>query len=190
LEEQMSSLDESQDQTADPQAPWTPEVRRLLVEWRDRADAASKTHFAVANRLSALNLGLGIPVVVLTTLVGTSVFATLQQVLSTTVRIFAGIAIVAAAVLASLQTFLSSAERAEKNWAAGEAWAAIRREITEMLALHPANIAARGNPKQYLDELRARMDEVAKESPGMSNRVLARISKPGEQPPPAAPKPG
>jgi hypothetical protein len=177
LEQQMSNSDESQSQSADLQPQWTPEVIDILVEWRDRADVASKTHFAVANRLSSLNLILGIPVVVLTTLVGTSVFATLQQALSTIVRIFAGFAIVLAAVLASLQTFLSSAERAEKNWAAAEAWAAIRREITEMLALHPANIAASDNPQQYLDKLRARMDEVAKESPGMSNRILARISK-------------
>jgi hypothetical protein len=75
-----------------------------LVEWRDRADVASKTHFAVANRLSSLNMALGIPVVVLTTLVGTSVFATLQEVVNTRMRIFAGVAIVLAAVLASLQT--------------------------------------------------------------------------------------
>jgi len=137
----MSDSDESQNPMADPQEPWTPEVRRLLVEWRDRANVASKTHFAVANRLSSLNMALGIPVVVLTTLVGTSVFATLQEVVNTRMRIFAGVAIVLAAVLASLQTFLSSAERAEKNWTAGEMWSSIRREITEMLALHPANLA-------------------------------------------------
>ena len=89
----MSDLNESQKPSADLQSPWTPEVRGVLMDWRDRADVASKTHFAVANRLSALNLGLGIPVVVLTTLVGTSVFATLQQALSTTARILAGIAI-------------------------------------------------------------------------------------------------
>ena len=178
----MSDSDESQNPMADPQEPWTPEVRRLLVEWRDRANVASKTHFAVANRLSSLNMALGIPVVVLTTLVGTSVFATLQEVVNTRMRIFAGVAIVLAAVLASLQTFLSSAERAEKNWAAGEMWSSIRREITEMLALHPANLATPDNPRQYLDELRARMDEVAKESPGMSNHLLARIAKPSRRP--------
>jgi hypothetical protein len=141
-----------------------------------------KTHFAVANKLSSLNMALGIPVVVLTTLVGTSVFATLQETVNTRMRIFAGLAIVLAAVLASLQTFLSSAERAEKNWAAAEMWSAIRREITEMLALHPAHKATRDDPKKYLDELRARMDEVAKESPGMSNHLFARISKPGGRP--------
>jgi hypothetical protein len=181
-EQQMSDNDERQGQSAAPQSPWPPEVRRLLEDWRDRADATSKTHFAVANRLSSLNMALGIPVVVLTTLVGTSVFATLQETVNTRMRIFAGLAIVLAAVLASLQTFLSSAERAEKNWVAAEMWSAIRREITEVLALHPADKATRDDPKQYLDELRARMDEVAKESPGMSNHVFAHISKPVGRP--------
>jgi hypothetical protein len=178
VEQQMSDFDEGQSQSADLRWPWTPKVRGVLVEWRDRADAASKTHYAMANRLSRLNMILGIPVVVLTTLVGTSVFATLQEAVNTRMRIIAGFAIVLAAVLASLQTFLSSAERAEKNWTAAEMWSAIRREITEMLALHPAYTEARDDPKQYLDGLRARMDEVAKESPGMPNHLWARISKP------------
>ena len=159
----MSDLDQSQSHGADPQAPWSPKVRRLLVEWRNRADATSKTHYALADRLSLLNKALGIPVVMLTTLVGTSVFATLQETVNTATRIAAGIAIALAAVLASLQTFLGLGERAEKNRAAAENWSAIRREISEMLALHPAHTATRGDPKDYLDALRARMDEVAAE---------------------------
>jgi hypothetical protein len=179
----MSDLDKSQSQSADPQWLWTPEVHHALAEWRNRAAAAAETHFATANRLSALNMVLGIPVVVLTALVGTSVFATLQESVSTRMRIYAGVAIVAAAVLASLQTFLSSAQRAETNWEAAEMWSAIRRGITEKLALNPENIATHENPEQYLDGLRKRMDEVALESPGMSSRRfqshLKRIESPG-----------
>jgi hypothetical protein len=174
LEQQVSNLDESQSRSADPQAPWSPKVRRLLMEWRDRADATSKTHYAMADRLSFQNKALGIPVVVLTTRVGTSVFATLQETVNTATRIVAGVAIALAAVLASLQTFLNLGERAERNRSAAENWSAIRREITEMLALHPAHTATRGDPKEYLDELRARMDEVAAESPEMPSSLWAR----------------
>jgi hypothetical protein len=174
LEQQMSNLDESQSHSADRLSPWTPKVRSLLVEWCDRADAASQTHFAMANRFSRRNLILGIPVVVLTALVGTSVFATLQEeTVNTRMRIFAGVAIVLASVLASLQTFLNFGEKAEKNRAAAENWAAIRREIKEMLALHPAHIATRGDPKAYLDELRERIDAIAQESPDMPERLWA-----------------
>jgi hypothetical protein len=105
---------------------------------------------------------------VLTTFVGTSVFATLQEPVNTGMRIFVGVVSVAAAVLASLQTFLSFAEKAEKHRQAAERWAAMRREITEILALHPSYLAIRCDPKNYLDDLRKRMDEVAAESPEMS----------------------
>jgi hypothetical protein len=171
LEQQMSDHDESQRDYSDPELPWTANVRHLLVEWRDRADATSQTHFAVANRLWARSKALGIPVVVLTAFVGTSVFATLEDVVNTGMRIFAGVAIVLASVLASLQTFLNLGEQAEKNRAAAEDWSAIRREISEMLALHPEHIETHGDPKKYLDGLRTRIDEVSKSSPDMPDSL-------------------
>jgi hypothetical protein len=170
----MSNLDEGKSDNTEVKSPWTSKVRRLLEDWLERADATSKIHYAQSNRLSALKLILGIPVVVLTTFVGTSVFATLQEPVNTGMRIVVGVVSVAAAVLASLQTFLSFAERAEKHRQAAERWAAIRREITEILALHPSYLATHGDPKNYLDDLRKRMDEVAAESPEMPGRRWAR----------------
>jgi hypothetical protein len=150
-----------------PEPPWTPEIRHLLKDWAHRADESSKNHFARSIHLSALNMGLGIPVVVLTTVVGTSVFATLQQSLNTTLRVTGGILIVIAAVLAALETWLRLGEGVEKNRAAAEMWSAIRREITEMVALPPP--VARGGQRGYLDNVRKRMDEIAEESPEMRN---------------------
>ncbi len=113
---------------------------------------------------------LGVPVVVLTTFIGTSVFATLQDDIDASLKIFVGVISVTAAVLASLQTFLRFGERAEKHRVAGESWAALRREIDEMLALHPTYLAARGDPKNYLDDLRKRMDDTAALSPALGDR--------------------
>jgi type II secretory pathway pseudopilin PulG len=93
------------------------------------------------------------------------VFATLQHEISLELRVAVGMISVLAAILASLQTFLRFGERAEKHRAAAERWSALRREIDQMLALHPTYLASRGDPKQYLDDLRRRMDEVAQQSP-------------------------
>jgi hypothetical protein len=77
-------------------------------------------------------------VVALTTVVGTSVFATLSRThVNTGLQVAVGMLSVLAAVLASLQTFLRFGERAEKHRRAAEHWASIRREIDEKLALHP-----------------------------------------------------
>jgi hypothetical protein len=111
--------------------------------------STAETHYAIAARLGRLNVRLGIPVVVLTTFVGTSVFATLERHVDLSLRILVGVVSVLAAVLASLQTFLRFAERAEKPRAAAESWSSIRREIAEMLALHPDYLATRGDPKDY-----------------------------------------
>jgi hypothetical protein len=108
-----------------------------------------------------------VPVVALTTAVGTSVFATLEHQVNTALRLLVGIISVIAAVLASLQTFLRFGERSEKHRAAAEAWSSLRREIDEMVALHPDYLASRGDPKDYLDDLRRRMGEIAQQSPEM-----------------------
>lgn len=166
--------------------PWTGSVLALLREWHRRAAASSDAHYALATDLHRHNIWLGIPVVALATFVGTSVFATLQEDVRTDLRILVGSISVLAAVLASLQTFLRFQERAEKHRAAAELWAAIRREIDQMLALHPDYLAERSDPKAYLDELRRRMDEVSAQSPEIGEREWSRyrarygLPEPGE----------
>ena len=157
--------------------PWTLAVLKLLEDWDKRAAASSETHYALAGQLAGRNIQLGVPVVVLTTIVGTSVFATLQEEVTTTWRIAVGTISVIAAVLASVQTFLRFAERAEQHRAAAENWAAIRREIAQKRALHPEYLAARGDPQKYLDELRKRIDQVSAQSPEMGEKAWSHYMK-------------
>jgi hypothetical protein len=153
-----------------PGSPWTENVLALLRDWESRATSSSEAHYAHATRLSKSNIRFGVPVVALTTFVGTSVFATLQEHVNIGLRVVVGLLSVLAAVLASLQTFLRFGERAEKHRAAAERWASVRREIDEMLALHPTYLASRGDPKEYLDALRRKMDEISQQSPEMGEQ--------------------
>jgi hypothetical protein len=182
----MGDLNVAPNESADLPPAWTPKVRRLLQDWEERANAAAKTHYAAANRLTSKNYLLGVPVVVFTTFVGTSVFATLQEDVNTGLRILVGAVSVIAAVLASLQTFLRYPERAEKHRIAGGNWSAIRRDINEMLALHPSNPATRGDPTLYLDDLRKRMDEVRRNlrrcRTGLGPAILSRSWSRGRRP--------
>jgi hypothetical protein len=162
--------------SAGTESPWTPRVLDLLDEWHDRAAATAETHYALASRLGLRNAQLGIPVVVLTTFVGTSVFATLQDQVNASLRIFIGIVSVLAAVLASLQTFLRLAERAEKHRVAAEGWSSIRREIAEKLALHPEHRGTH-DPEEYLANLRRRIDRIAAQSPEMGDRAWRRAER-------------
>ena len=150
--------------------PWTEPVLSLLRDTHDAAAISQDAHYAIATRLVKYNIWFGVPVVALATLVGTSVFATLQKDVRTDLRILVGFVSVLAAVLASLQTFLRFQERGEKHRAAAEQWSAIRRETKQMLALHPDYLAERSDPKTYLDGLRERMDRVSAQSPEIGER--------------------
>jgi hypothetical protein len=161
-----------------PPSPWTATVLDLLRDWERRASESAEAHYELATRLSKSNIRFGVPVVALTTIVGTSVFASISSThVNTGLRVAIGLLSVLAAVLASLQTFLRFGERAEKHRTAAEHWASIRREIDEKLALHPTYLASRGDPQDYLDDLRKRMDQVAQQSPEMGDAGWWRSSR-------------
>ena len=168
------------DQQSEPptvKVPWTPPVLALLRDWQLRAAIGQEAHYARATSLADYNIWFGVPVVALATLVATSVFATLQEDVRLELRIVVGLISALAAVLASLQTFLRFQERAEKHRVSAELWAAVRREIDEMLALHPDYLAERSDPKKYLDDLRRRMDEVSAQSLEIGEKYMAEARR-------------
>jgi len=60
---------------------------------------------------------------------------------------------------------------------AAERWAAIRREIDEKLALHPTYLASRGDPQQFLDQLRGKMDEALQQPPELGEHGWWRTQR-------------
>jgi hypothetical protein len=168
------NVESAEQRRAKRESPWTTEVVRLLHEWSGRAAASADAHYALCTRLSRSNIRFGVPVVVLTTFVGTSVFATLQHHVNTGLKILIGMVSVLAAVLASLQTFLRFGERAEKHRTAAEAWAALRRDMEAMIALHPTYPESRGDPKEVLDKLLQRFAQIAQQSPEMGEQGVWR----------------
>lgn len=133
----------------------------LLENWLRRTRESQRGHYKAAARLEHLNYWLGIPVVIMTTVVGTSVFASLQRRVDIRWQVMIGVFSVLAAVLASLQTFLRFSEKAEKDRSAGAAYGAIRRELEIFLSVAPIQ----EDPKQWLDGLRTRIDALAKDAP-------------------------
>jgi hypothetical protein len=163
---------------------WNPSLERLYEAWHRRVAAAEHGHRLMADRLRRRYLMLGVPVVVFTTLVGTSAFASIQNANANNITtesadsdvvllIVGGISVLAA-VLSSLQTFLRYATRAEGHRIAALRYETLRREMAETLALEPD---ARGQADRMLDNARSRMDRYAKESPTIGERMWVRLSK-------------
>ena len=61
---------------------WTAEETQLAEDWGKRAVAAQHAHYYLAAGLKKRNLALGIPVVIFTTVVGTSLFASMASTAS------------------------------------------------------------------------------------------------------------
>ncbi|MGH2705327.1 MAG: SLATT domain-containing protein [Actinomycetota bacterium] len=155
---------------------WGEAQVELLKDWRQRSAAASESHYRLATVLRRKNLSLGVPAAVFAAIVGTSLFATLQETsqISNTFRVVIGSVSVLAAILAGLQTFLRFGERAEKHVVAADWYAAIRRDIDEVVAL-PAS--ARGEPRDALDRVRKEMSKVGQQSPEIPSSLWERVAR-------------
>jgi len=162
---------------------WDDALEDLYGSWHRRVAAAERGHRLMADRLRRRHLLIGIPVVVLTTLIGTSAFASVNNarsdsittsgVDSDVVLLLVGSISVLAAVLSSLQTFLRYATRAESHRIAALRYETLRREMAKELTV-PRE--ARGDPDRTLDSARQRMDRYSKESPNIGERQWSKLA--------------
>jgi mannose/fructose-specific phosphotransferase system component IIA len=113
-------------------------MRKELLELaHNRAETAgllALAHGMAADRTEALSRWLGVPVVVLTAIVGTSVFASLSDLgkSQVAVAVITGALSLLATALSSMQTFLNFAGRAEAHKRAGARFNALRSSLERL----------------------------------------------------------
>jgi hypothetical protein len=137
--------------------------REVAEEWDDQIAITQHEHYLAALRFARLHYWIGIPLVLLTAIVGRSVFATPQQQRHASGRIGVRILSVSATVLAVLQTFLSYNERAEKHRMAGARYGALGWQLALMLA--------QDSDCSGLDDIGKQLDALAQESPNIPKVV-------------------
>ena len=103
----------------------------LQTAWAYRQIAVNKdnAHYSMALRFERRHKALGVPVVVMSALVSTAIFGSLQQNAAIGWKIATGLLSLAAATLAALQTFFNYADVAQKHRASARAWSSIRRRL-------------------------------------------------------------
>lgn len=87
----------------------------IKKQWYNGVRIAHVAHIEAAKVFERRHIFLGVPVVILTTAVGTTVFAGIAESSTPIIKISVGIVSVIVAVLAGLQTFLRFSETAEKH---------------------------------------------------------------------------
>ena len=171
-----------------PPVAWNDDLESVLENWRLRAWASQIAHYRVAERLRKHHRELGLPVVILTTAVGTSLFATLNQdTLPMALRIVVGVISVGAAIVAGIQSFFGFAQRADQHVLAADWYAAIRRRIEQLQGLPRL---ARGDARECLDGVRKEMNHVGSQFPEIGEKTWQEVARKfGIQEPPPRKKP-
>lgn len=157
-----------------------------MAEWADKAGCYRWLHDRCEKKYSSLNMGITIPVIILSTLTGTANFALdgfispedqdakkYAQAAIGAVSIFAGI-------LTTLGNFLRFAQGSESHRVAGIAWGKFQRQIAVELAIAPKD---RIDCMDFLKICRAELDRLIEQSPPVPDDVITEFKKEFEDKP-------
>ena len=146
----------------------------LLRTWLQRTRDSQHSHHEAGKLCKRLNYLLAVPIIVISTSLGTAAFATLSSDITGMAKTWFGAFSMTAAVLAGLQTHLRYAERGEKHKNLGAQYGNIRRNIEEILIL-PVN--QRGPQKRVLDTVRSDLDAISAEGDVVSRRIFEKTKR-------------
>ena len=140
-------------------ASWGP-TEDTLREWLTRVRHSQHSHHEAGKIYKLFNYALSVPVVVLTTAIGTTAFASLEKQTSNTAKAWLGGLSMLAAVLSALQTHFQFGQRSEKHRTLGALYGNVRRDIEKVLTLP---VEERGARREVLEDIGKKMGELGGE---------------------------
>jgi hypothetical protein len=153
------------------------EILDKAREYETTYRVVGRAHYIAADRYTHFNRLFGVPVIIITAAVGTTIFGTLDQNPNPAWKIAAGLVSLAGTVLSSLQTSLGFAQTAEKHKAGGEAYRALRRRFEIFrLRYSEAHPEQREEAMTALEKIAADLAEVPKEFPTIPDRCYSKAA--------------
>jgi hypothetical protein len=146
----------------------TGDAASTFKQWGKGIRIAQIAHLRAAAYYQRMHQLLGIPVTVLTAVVGTSIFASMGESEKNALLIAAGIISALAAILSGVQTFLNFSELAVKHQLAGTKYGKLRRRVDEIMAV---GYTADGF-EALLHEVREEWNRIEEESPTVAQRYI------------------
>jgi hypothetical protein len=136
-----------------------------------KSNSFAHAHAIASERLGKWHYALGIPVVILTTIVGTAAFASLADLskVNVTIAVLTGVFSATAATLAALQTFFSFGERSRNHAQASDKFFALWRRMQRTLLLDA------GGPelKQKIIEFDDEIAKIVQEAPYLPHHYVS-----------------
>jgi len=146
----------------------------LLRGWLLHVHKCRERHELAARRNDTYRYWLGVPTIIFATVVGSSVFASLDAQVETSFKIILGLVSITSAVLASLQTFYNFAGRAETHRVTAIKYKAMIRQLEQLLTG-----SARQLPEKpdFLNDLRQHLDDLELEAPVVADSIYRSIEE-------------
>jgi len=148
------------------------ETIELLEQWQNGLRILHHAHTRAAVNFERRSRLLGVPVIIVSTAVGASIFAGAGS--SPSLKIIAGLLSLGAAVLSSLQTALKYPEIAAQHKAAAQKYGKLRREVEVQLALKLED-----QPKLtlWLNKIEQEWDTLEDQSPIIPQRIYDKSAQ-------------
>jgi hypothetical protein len=166
-------------------AKYLNDIFNLAKNYQIYARIRDTAHYQMALRLRRQERFLGIPVIILTTIVGTAIFASLQNQAAVIWRIATGLLSVLAATLAALQTFFNFSGEAERHESVAVGYSQLRRQFDNFIVCHQADATTPAAAFSAWEVLLKEMDHLEQKAPRITNRVWelskAELARVGEQ---------
>ena len=144
----------------------------LVLAWIRRTRESQFAHYDQATRLRLASTRLGFPVIVITAIVGTTVFSSISQTATSDwVKILVGLLSVLASTLSSLQTFMKLPERSEQHRIYGARYGGIRRKLEQIYAARESQAIT----AQILDSLNCELNALAEEAPDVPAKATKKF---------------
>ncbi len=151
------------------------EKKKVLLEgWHKGLRILQKGNFTAATYYGKLGKRFGVPVVITTSIVSSTIFATMGDSQYSEIQLAAGMFSILATVLSSLQTFLGYSERSSNHKEAAVGYGELRTEVQVLLA---SDLTAITSLDARIESIRTRWSALDKGSPTLPNWIYTETAK-------------
>lgn len=157
---------------------WAQQLEILAAEWADKAACYRWMHEKTETRYVAYNMYLTIPVIVLSTLVGTASFGMETLISEPCKPQYAGAIIgtisLVTGMISTMANFLRFAQSSEAHRVASISWGKFQRFVSTELSLHPNE---RMDSMSFLKMARVEIDRLIEQSPMIPTHTIIDFKK-------------
>lgn len=155
------------------------DLMEIAIRARNKARFAGTAHHMAAERASKKNIWLGVPAVIFSAVVASSIFSSINETAPSTVwQIATGFVALAAAVVSALQTFFRFDEKSQMHQAAASGLLSMRRKLSVFLVRYgDRDSSSKEEALQQLEPMLEELESLGRTAPAIPNALYHRAKK-------------